>query len=114
MRTWTYDAPRHGGAWQIKVEGETVARIALWPGTAEAQFIVDACNAAEQVKDGVIFDGIGPVFTVRNGGVATCEGVGVEVYRNRLSPRGHAVMEDMANYEAMHPAHSSPEHRLTE
>jgi len=31
-----------------------------------------------------------------------------------VSPQGHAVMEDLAKYEAMHTMHNSPELRLTE
>ena len=77
--------------WTVEADGRIIA---YCPEEADARAIVDACNAAEQTRDGVIFDGIGPVFTVRNGGLATCEGVGVEVYRDRLSPGGHAGVED--------------------
>ncbi len=49
MRTWTYrEAAIAGGPWMICRDGEEVCRMARWPATLDAQFIVDACNEAEQ------------------------------------------------------------------
>lgn len=49
MRTWTYREPSPaGGAWIICAADREVARIIDWPGTEDAQFIVDALNEKEQ------------------------------------------------------------------